>query len=43
LSLFVNSILPFSLYARAAVLAEAEGKSLNTWTQEQMQKAVMLA
>jgi predicted HicB family RNase H-like nuclease len=28
------------LHARAAALAEAEGKSLNAWTQEQIRKAV---
>ena len=32
-----------ALHARAAALAEAEGKSLNVWTQEQIQKAVMRA
>lgn len=32
-----------ALHARAAALAEAEGKSLNAWTQEQIQKAVTLA
>jgi predicted HicB family RNase H-like nuclease len=31
-----------ALHARAAALAEAQGKSLNAWTQEQIQKAVML-
>lgn len=30
------------LHARAAALAEAEGKSLNAWTQEQIRKAVSL-
>lgn len=29
-----------ALHARAAALAEAEGKSLNAWTQEQIYKAV---
>jgi predicted HicB family RNase H-like nuclease len=32
-----------ALHARAAALAEAQGKSLNAWTQEQIQKAVSLA
>ncbi len=32
-----------ALHARAAALAEAQGKSLNAWTQEQMHKAVTLA
>lgn len=32
-----------ALHAKAAALAEAEGKSLNAWTQEQIQKAIMLA
>lgn len=32
-----------ALHARAAALAEAEGKSLNAWTQEQIRKAVSLA
>lgn len=32
-----------ALHARAAALAEAEGKSLNAWTQEQIQKAVTRA
>ena len=32
-----------ALHARAAALAEAEGKSLNAWTQEQIYKAVTLA
>ncbi|MEZ4679895.1 MAG: type II toxin-antitoxin system HicB family antitoxin [Caldilineaceae bacterium] len=32
-----------ALHARAAALAEAQGKSLNAWTQEQIQKAVTLA
>ncbi len=32
-----------ALHARVAALAEAQGKSLNAWTQEQMQKAVTLA
>jgi predicted HicB family RNase H-like nuclease len=32
-----------ALHARAAALAEAEGKSLNAWTQEQVYKAVTLA
>lgn len=31
------------LHAQAAALAEAQGKSLNAWTQEQMQKAVAVA
>ncbi|MEZ4640832.1 MAG: type II toxin-antitoxin system HicB family antitoxin [Caldilineaceae bacterium] len=31
-----------ALHARAAALAEAEGKSLNAWTQEQIRKAVSL-
>lgn len=31
------------LHAEAAALAEAQGKSLNAWTQEQIQKAVALA
>lgn len=32
-----------ALHARAAALAEAQGKSLNAWTQEQIQKAISLA
>jgi predicted HicB family RNase H-like nuclease len=32
-----------ALHARAAALAEAQGKSLNAWTQEQIQKAITLA
>ena len=32
-----------ALHARAVALAEAQGKSLNAWTQEQIQKAVSLA
>ncbi|MBX3000193.1 MAG: type II toxin-antitoxin system HicB family antitoxin [Caldilineaceae bacterium] len=32
-----------ALHARAAALAEAEGKSLNAWAQEQIRKAVTLA
>ncbi|MEZ4619676.1 MAG: type II toxin-antitoxin system HicB family antitoxin [Caldilineaceae bacterium] len=32
-----------ALHARAAALAAAQGKSLNAWTQEQIQKAVSLA
>jgi predicted HicB family RNase H-like nuclease len=31
------------LHAQAAALAEAQGKSLNAWTQEQMQKAIAVA
>jgi predicted HicB family RNase H-like nuclease len=31
-----------ALHARAAAQAEAEGKSLNAWAQEQIQKAVSL-
>lgn len=32
-----------ALHARAAAVAAAEGKSMNAWTQEQIQKAVMVA
>jgi len=32
-----------ALHAQAAALAEAQGKSLNAWAQEQIQKAVTLA
>ena len=32
-----------ALHARAAALAEAQGKSLNAWTQELLQEAVALA
>lgn len=32
-----------ALHARAAALAEAQGKSLNAWTQELLQDAVALA
>ncbi|NJN82095.1 MAG: type II toxin-antitoxin system HicB family antitoxin [Caldilineaceae bacterium] len=32
-----------ALHARAAALAEAQGKSLNAWTQEQIEKAVSFA
>lgn len=31
------------LHAQAAALAEAQGKSLNAWTQEQIQRAVAIA
>lgn len=31
------------LHAQAAALAEAQGKSLNAWTQEQIQRAVAVA
>ncbi len=31
-----------ALHARAAAVAEAQGKSLNAWTQEQIQKAVLV-
>jgi predicted HicB family RNase H-like nuclease len=31
------------LHAEAAALAEAQGKSLNAWTQEQIQRAVAIA
>lgn len=32
-----------ALHAQAAALAEAQGKSLNAWAQEQIQKAVSFA
>ncbi|MEZ4734331.1 MAG: type II toxin-antitoxin system HicB family antitoxin [Caldilineaceae bacterium] len=32
-----------ALHAQAAALAEAQGKSLNAWAQEQIRKAVTLA